>query len=357
MKSRGKTPIGVLANDIHLDRGNIELVKDIFRQAVDVCKRYEVNNIFCGGDVFTNRSGQPLSCLTAWKEILDMLKKEGIILYAIPGNHDKTDADDYKSYLEIYSKDSFHLFSHSDYFIFDNSVVGFIPFFSAEKWLEEYNSLLEILIKKKLFNGDYTTILITHIGFDGVRNNDGSAVVSDLKPSLLKKWDKVFVGHYHNASQLSENIFYTGSVYQGNFSENITDKGFTVIFDNGATEHISTTFPKYIKEVIDVEDKESLKNLIEKYGDTRDGSDHIRFVFRGKKADCQKINLNEIITKYGISCQFESTEEKAAMEMSESEAVLSYDRKSIVKSFVQFCSENNIKGQKLLFGLKFVKEM
>ena len=63
----------ILVNDVHLDKGNGEMVKDIFRQLVDLCKQMNVRRIICGGDVFTQRSGQPLQCLTDWKEILAML--------------------------------------------------------------------------------------------------------------------------------------------------------------------------------------------------------------------------------------------------------------------------------------------
>ena len=99
-----KQAIGILVNDVHLDKDNGELVKDIFRQLISLCREYSTNRIICGGDVFTNRSGQPLQCLTDWKEILVMLSEEDIELHVIPGNHDKTDSDDEKSYLDVYSE-------------------------------------------------------------------------------------------------------------------------------------------------------------------------------------------------------------------------------------------------------------
>ena len=73
-----KKALGVLVNDIHLDKDNGSLIKDIFRQLISLCREYKTNRIFCGGDVFTNRSGQPLQCLTDWKEILVMLSEEDI---------------------------------------------------------------------------------------------------------------------------------------------------------------------------------------------------------------------------------------------------------------------------------------
>ena len=342
-----KKAIAILVNDVHLDKSNGELVKDIFNQLTELCLKKRIKNIIVGGDVFTNRSGQPLSCLTDWKIILEKLKEKRINIHVIPGNHDKTDADDERSYLDIYSNQILYRTAEC----VNNCGVNFVlvPYFKEEKWLEEWKKADD-----ERLDG-YPSILITHIGFDGVANNDGSKVESNLKPSMFSDYDKVLVGHYHNASKLGKNVYYTGSAYQNNYGENITDKGFTIIYDDASIEFVPSKFPKYIKEVIDANDKESLMNLIEKY----DGEDydHIRFVFTGKKADCQKINISDIQGKYGIDCKFQCNEEKEAIEISESDSVVCYDKKAVVKDFFKFCSDNGIKGKKMKYGLDLIKSI
>ena len=353
-----KQAIGILVNDVHLDKDNGELVKDIFRQLISLCREYNTNRIFCGGDVFTNRSGQPLQCLTDWKEILVMLSEEDIELHVIPGNHDKTDSDDEKSYLDVYSEPCVNLYRSGVRKFIDGCVVAFIPYFKDDKWLAEYEKVLA-QIEENLIDHDiddtWPLFLITHSGFDGVVNNDGSRVSSIIKPSMFEDWTKVLIGHYHNASKLADNVIYTGSAYQNNYGENITDKGFTVIFDNGSTKFVPSKFPKYIKEVIDANDKETLMNLLEKY--EGEEFDHIRFVFTGKKVDLQKINIAEIQGKYGIDCKFEATETASAIEISESDSVLSYDKKTITKDFLKFCTDNEIKGAKFKYGFDLIKQM
>ena len=345
-----KRAVGILVNDIHLDKDNGELVKDIFVQLNRLCAEYDVNRIFCGGDVFTNRSGQPLQCLTDWKEILIFLSRNQIELHVIPGNHDKTDSDDEKSYLDVFSEPCVKLYRHGVYVGIDGCGFAFIPYFKDEKWLEEYQKIIG-----GRPNFEITNFLITHSGFDGVVNNDGSKVSSIIKPSMFEKWSKVLIGHYHNASKLAENVIYTGSAYQNNYGENITDKGFTILFNDGSIKFVPSKFPKYIKEVIAADDKETLMNLLEKYeGETYD---HIRFVFRGKKTDCQKINIAEIQGKYGIDCKFESTEMAEAMEISESDNVLSFDKTAITKDFLKFCADNEIKGEKFKYGFDLIKNM
>lgn len=353
----GKEAIGVFATDIHLDKNNGELVKDIFKQLIKVCKENKTKRIFCGGDVFTNRSGQPLSCLTDWKEVLIMLTKSKIELHVIPGNHDKTDSDDEKSYLDVYSDPCVHLYRNGSWHYVDGVVMVFIPYFSDKKWLEEFNridSIVESCFIERDVEPDSPMLLITHSGFDGVINNDGSAVSSLIKSSMFEHYDKVLIGHYHNASKLSKNVIYTGSAYQNNYGENITDKGFTIIYSDASTKFVPSKFPKYIKEVIDINDQETLRNLLEKYEGEEEN--HIRFIFRGKKSEAHKVNIVEL-SKLGIDAKYEAEETNEAIEISESDSVVSHNKKSVTKDFLIFCSEKEIKGKKLKYGMELIKQI
>lgn len=342
-----KKAVAILVNDVHLDKSNGELVKDIFNQLTELCVKNKVRHIFVGGDVFTNRSGQPLSCLTDWKFILENLSANGIKLNVIPGNHDKTDADDERSYLDIYSNQE--LYRNATCVNVGGVDFVLVPYFKDEKWLEEWKRA------DTERDEDNPSVLITHIGFEGVANNDGSKVESIIKPSMFSDYDKVLVGHYHDASKLGSNVYYTGSAYQNHYGENITDKGFTIIYDDASIKFVPSHFPRYIKETIDANDKETLMNLIEKY--EGEEYDHIRFVFTGKKSDCQKINIADIQGKYGIDCKFQCDEEKEAIEISESDTVLCYDKKAVIKDFFKFCSENEIRGEKMKYGLDLVKSI
>ena len=171
-----KKVVGIFVTDTHLDKGNGELVKDIFDQLIDLCQKYNTNRIFHGGDVFTNRSGQPLQCLTDWKDILKKLSQNKIELHVIPGNHDKTDSDDERSYLDVYTEPCVHLYRSADAKLIGGVCFAFIPFFRDEKWLEEYQRVTEYMADMSDAIDESPRILIAHSGFDGVRNNDGTRV-------------------------------------------------------------------------------------------------------------------------------------------------------------------------------------
>jgi exonuclease SbcD len=349
-----KKAIAILVNDLHLNKDNTELIEDIINQVANHCVQLGVKDILIGGDVFTSRSGQPLNCLVCWRRCLDKIRSLNLSVTAIPGNHDKTDADDESSYLDVYSKDM-NLYSVGGVKLFPKAAVAFIPYFTDERWLKEYENvcdLIESMYIDRDIDKSFSKILITHSGFDGVMNNDGTKVESLIKPSMFKDCNNVFIGHYHNASKLADNVIYTGSAYQNNYGETVDDKGCTLLFNDGSWRHIPLNFPRYIKEVVDVNDKDTLKNLIEKY--EGEENDHIRFIFRGKKVDANKVDLSEL-SKRGIEAKFEAEETEEAINVSESDGVISYDRKSITKDFVKFCSENNIKGKKLQYGLNLIK--
>lgn len=355
---KNKKALGVFLTDVHLTKDNGELIKNLFNQVFDICSEREVDKIFCGGDIFTNRIGQPLSCLNDFKEIVDKMLKKGIDFYTIPGNHDKTDLESKRSYLDHFYSPLYHLSSEGKLILFGSEVaVAMIPYFPDEIWLKEYKRVEDIIRldrEEGILEKDATTILITHSGFDGVMNNDGTKVESVIKPSKFKNWTKVLIGHYHNASKLTKNVIYTGSIAQKDFGETYKDKGVTIIYTDGSLERIPLNFPKYLKETLDVNDKETLRNLLEKYkGNTQD---HIRFIFTGKRCDATKIDVAEL-SKHGIEAKFKADETEQAIKESEGEAVMCYDKKSIQKDFIKFCSDNSIKGKHLKYGLKLIKKL
>ena len=134
-----KQPIFILVNDIHIDKNNGKLVEDVFTQVLDLAEERGISHIIIGGDVFTNRSGQPLDCLATFQKIIDLANKREIILEVIPGNHDKTDPDDYRSYIDIYRGNRIlTIRREGSVGIINGCAVAFVSYFSDEKWKEEF---------------------------------------------------------------------------------------------------------------------------------------------------------------------------------------------------------------------------
>lgn len=341
-------PVAIIANDIHLNNDNGELVKYIFDQLSNVCKKYGVNCLLIGGDLFTNRIGQPLDTLLNVGDVIEDYREKGLTIHIIPGNHDKTDSDSRKSYLHVYKSDNFKVHDRLKYVNIGNVCFTFIPYFSDEVWLKEFK-------KAKLMPGK-KNIMITHMGFDGVVNNDGTQVSSLIKPSMFAKYDLVLIGHYHNASKLAKNVIYTGSAYQNDFGENIVDKGCHVIYSDAGIKFVPLIFPKYIKEVVNINDSVTINNLIEKYAG--DEENFIRFVFRGRKSDFDKSKISQAeLSKLGIDFKFEADEQTEAINIAENLENLNYDKVDLKKHFLKFCASQEIKGERLKLGLELLKEL
>jgi DNA repair exonuclease SbcCD nuclease subunit len=101
-------------------------------------------------------------------------------------------------------------------------------------------------------------VLGGHISVDGavwnVRHNTLSEVSVEhdgdmvrVGPEIFRRWDRVFLGHYHAPQKLSDNVEYVGSPLQLSFGEAFQDKHI-IIFDTDEDkiEYIDNDFsPKH----------------------------------------------------------------------------------------------------------------
>jgi exonuclease SbcD len=334
-------PIAVFLTDTHLKENNQELILDIFKQAISLCKKLKVNKIFHGGDFFTSRTSQSLQVLICFSRILDLLTKENIELIAISGNHDKTNQDSENSYLDIFKhRKCITVVRKQECFEYNDITFGFLPFFT-----DSYKDRLKYIKDAAIALNNDCNILITHHAFNGAINNDGSVVDDSNSTKLVKFWDKVLVGHYHDSNHFS-NIYYTGSLYQANFGERIDDKGFTIIYDNGEIDFEPSKFPKYIKVKLNVSD--DVDNEIEMFASK---GDNVRFIFSGDKTDIHKIDRQKL-DAVGIDVKFELNEVNEEILKVEQGDFSSMSKKNILSYFKEYCEIQEIDKDKISKGLK-----
>lgn len=339
-----KTPIALYLTDTHLKESNQELIFDIFEQAVSVCKENDIDRIFHAGDFFTSRTSQSLSNLLIFGDVLEMLKKNGITIFGIAGNHDKTNQDSERSYLDIFRKHkNFTVIRGQEVFSFNGVTVGFLPYFT-----KSYTKRLKTLEKMAKTLDNDSNILITHIAFNGAVNNDGSVVDESVKTKSVRFWDKVLVGHYHDSNSF-KNIIYTGSSYQSNFGERLDDKGFQLIYNDASLEFIPSKYPKYIKVKLEMSD--DIENEIELY--ENENGDNLRFIFQGDKHDLHKVDRQKL-DKLGIDVKFEFNDINEEILKIENAEFNSMSKKSIIAYFKEYCKIQEIDKRKFSKGLKML---
>lgn len=352
-------PIGLILTDTHLKEDNIELVTDIWVQAINKCQELYINNIYFIGDFFTARKAQSLIVDEAGRNIINKIIKAEINLIIIPGNHDKVDLDSQSSYLDEYTGKNFiTIFKDTDCRIVNdtyNLCLHFIPYFKETgSYPEKLNKAISIL---KKYNDQFPKqnnkhILLTHIAVNGVRNNDGSVIENNLRGTQFSFFDKVFVGHYHNQSFIEPNIYYIGSAYQANFGED-ENKGFTILNDDGSHEFIQSNFPKYIKVKLSPKDEKGIKAAEKEY---RDSKDNVRFIFEGEKSELKNVN-KEKLSALGIDVKFN---EDSAVPLDnngllEKASSVSFDRSNINEAFKTFCEMKHIEDNTV--GLDYLNQI
>lgn len=337
----------IISSDWHIDKNNTEDIIDIVKQKVDLAKQLGVERVFCLGDIFQARSAQPLISLILFGLILEMFDEEGIEFICIPGNHDKVNYESEDSYLDEYKHHpGFELIRNYEYIQIGDTYHHFIPFFNEETTYGKYLSKSLAVVSKE---EQKKHILHTHIAVDGVSNNDSYKIENNLKKGKFKEYDSVFVGHYHNRSQVGSNIHYIGSIRPKNFGED-SNKGFTILYDDGSFEYTTTKFRRYEKIIIDVEKqtKKEIEVILTQYIKSKDA---IRFEFIGEGEKLKSIDINKYLTS-GIDIKMKPKEIDNGIMSAEHNEFIEFNKETIKDEFEIFCKDNSIKNKEV--GKKYL---
>jgi len=338
MKTDNKKALTVFSTDWHLKTSNIETIKDLITQQCELALELEVDTLVCLGDVFDSRIAQREDVLTAFGQILDIIGGYDLTLWLIPGNHDKTSYNSYDSFLTPYK---YHPNLHLVYmagsipFVDSKLHLDFLPFFSEQMWLDKFNEFTDYIDFSSI-SKDEKHILCTHIAVTGSKNNDGTMVSSTLSTSLFKQFYKVFSGHYHDQQQIGSNFYHIPSIQQNNFGEN-SDKGFTVLYEDGSHKLVKSKFKEYVKVKIDLDSvtTNDINDLKKKYK----GSDNnIRFEVTGSENVLKSLRKEEF-SSLGIELKTKVKEIQTDIEYSESAEVVEHTSASIKEVFEKFCEK------------------
>ena len=335
-----REPIGIIFNDIHLKPGNEREVIESVDHMVKYAVENKIENLIFAGDMFESRSFQRLSVLLALERCLNMISEAGLTLYIFPGNHDKTDYKSFDSFLEVYKHyPNVHFNSKVVDIVLKGVQITLLPFFDDEMLVPMINEHP---------GGD---ILVSHFEMQGSANlGNVSEKVTITKKLLSEKWNKVYLGHYHNTHEITKDIVHLPSLRQNNFGED-TNKGFSVIYDDGGYEIVPGVFQKYQKVQVDINkvNTEGLKKLIRQHDST---DSIVRFELFGSKADLDALDKG-IFEGSGIDVKKKYEQLEITTLKEKPELIKKFDKKQVLDQFKEFCLE---KGYGDDFGLKYLKK-
>lgn len=335
-----KQPLAIISTDWHIKADNKESILNIAKQEIQLAQGRGVDTIIWLGDMFDSRTSQSQELLILMDSILNMYYLAGLTIHCIPGNHDKTDYGDNRSFLTVFKyHPNFHLYETPDMVDFGVVKFWFMPFYRQDAYLERFQMCMPL----------GRCVLFSHTAIQGSINNDGSKVESPINASLFKGFEKVFLGHYHNRQQPARNIFHLPSVQQNNFGED-EDKGFTVLYDDLSFESVRSVFKPYREIVVDARTVTS-EELAELSKSSVEGV-NLRFTFTGDQQAVKKIDRKKF-SAVGISVQVKY-DDIDVEDADEPHGITVLDGSSIGERFENFCKE---KGYDYAKGYKLLKEI
>lgn len=336
----------IISTDWHLKPSNIEEIRELLMQELKIANDNGIANHVWLGDIFDSRIAQRQEVLDAFSSILEMFSQYGHNVWCIPGNHDKSDYKSEKSFLEPFKyHNNFTLITKLEGVEIAGIKCYFIPFFDNEIWLENTSKLLKEKDHK-------TNVLFTHIAFQGSRNNDGSEVDSDIKPSLFKNFGLVLSGHYHDFQEIGKNIVHLGSITQNNFGED-DKKGFWLLNKDLTYAFIPSKGKRFKKVVINLEDTtfKQADKIVKEFKE-KNQDDFVRVEFVGTKDAITSIDKEEY-KKLGIDVKVKAVELEA-VEADIAEEVKVLSNSDITERFKDFCTQNEYSYEE---GMEILKEV
>ena len=327
-----KKPIAIISTDWHLNDNNAIQLLDIADEEVALAFKLGVRNIVWLGDMFDSRTSQRQDLLNCFDAIIGAHTRQGLSIHCIPGNHDKTNYKDDESFLTPYRyHPDFHLYEFETGVMLNNVAAYFVPFYQQDVWIEHFKNI------RGIARGD-ASILFSHTAIEGSVNNDGSVVESSIKASMFKDFDRVFLGHYHNAQQPAKSVFHLPSVTQNNFGED-EEKGFTVLYNDLTFETVKSDFKPYrsITLAAGTVTRDDIKSVVE---DAKSENFYMRVVLTGTQEQVKGVD-RKTLQAAGISVKVKYDDVEVTEPEQRTETVKELSGTDIKEKFVKFCEANS----------------
>lgn len=340
-----KEKLAIIFNDAHLKTGNEQDVINSCLHMIEYATSNKINNLIFAGDLFDSRSFQRQAVLQAFDFILNEINKAGLTLYIFPGNHDKTLYGSYDSFLDIYKHYPSVEFNRELRVInLEGVSISLLPFFSDD------------MLIPMLEEAEGTDILISHFEMAGSTHLGKTSEKSTINQKLLSKFKKVYLGHYHNYHEISNDIVHLPSLRQSNFGEDNV-KGFTILYKDLSYELVQGKFREYKKIVIDINNtnQEEINKLISEY---KNSKNTIRFEFVGQESDLKGLDKKQFKgTGIDVKVKFDAKYNYEASDLKMPEVINKFSKEDIQETFKNFCKEKKYNYEEGLVLLnKFLKD-
>lgn len=283
----------LLFTDIHLhphkkSEERLRNCLDCLVWVFETAKKNKIKNILFGGDFFHDRTKIESIVLHETFAVLKRYLDGSFNFYVLLGNHDLWyfEKTSISSASTLSAFPNVYIIDKPDRIFIDNVSWHFVPF--------THNPIENIQNLEK--ENPQDSFLLGHLAVDGAKlNSKGSTADVEIEhdgemikvsSNVFKNYKHVFLGHYHNAQMIANNVEYIGSPLQLSFGEledtkniiilEITDNDYIInyVTNNFSPQHFEGTIdnlmsldPEVLKKsfvsmLIDEEEKEVIaKNI------------------------------------------------------------------------------------------------
>lgn len=237
----GDVHLGLKADSVPMHNFYNKVYTEWFFKEVD---RLGISTIYQFGDLFDKRKTVDFFSLSGAREyFFDQLKKRGIEMITLLGNHDVF----YKNTLSI-SAPELLLKDYDNITIIKKPTsidgIDLIPWVCTDNYAE----IMEFVKESK------NKFCFGHFEFAGFPMYRGMTSEHGFDPAIFKRYKKVFSGHYHTRST-GKNIEYIGTPMEMTWNDYDDPRGFNVFdTETGETEFHQNPFTLFQKLYYD-EDK------------------------------------------------------------------------------------------------------
>jgi DNA repair exonuclease SbcCD nuclease subunit len=286
------------SSDIYMDYQE-RFYRDVF---FPYLKENNIKNILHLGDYWDHRKYINFKALNHNRKVfLDVLKKDGITMDIIPGNHDvfhksTNDLCSLKELMGFYTS-NVNIIMEPRVLDFDGCRIGMIPWINNENYADTMKFLANC---KAPFIGG-------HFEFSGFEMNKGHICTSGMSTEAFGRFEAVWSGHYHTKSTLG-NISYLGAQMEFNWAD-VDDPKYFHVFDTETRKLTKIKNPLTLHTKIIYDDStynydnydvnalagQFVKLVVGKKGNSFDFD---RFVDRIQDADIHELKIAESFSEY-----------------------------------------------------------
>jgi len=321
-----KTRYALIA-DTHIENNkNLPYVISTFDWVVDTLVSRNIKHLIILGDFVNSRFRMDILALNRAIDILNKLYDAGIKVFILLGNHERY----YKE--TDFSVTSIRPFEKHSIIISDVKTIHGDGFnFICIPNVETNEEFVELVGKVSL-DKSKKNILLAHCGITGATTNDLYNItdLNGVEASILHKFDRVFLGHYHKRQEIG-NILYVGSPVQLSFGEEFSEKGITIWnAEDNSTELVLN--PNYDLYMTVVDTKEDVKGKF------------VRFISNQFIDAAEARNVKETLLQNGALEAKIEIKHKAFEEVAKAELNGELDLKDVIQKYIELnCVHDKVK--------------